>query len=41
MTRTTPVRAPYTQGTSEPPPPYDEHDVRPTYLVSGTLTRPR
>ncbi|MFE7231601.1 hypothetical protein ACFVAF_13195 [Streptomyces sp. NPDC057596] len=41
MARTTPVQAPYNKGTSEPPRPYDKPEVRPTYLVSDTPTRPR
>ncbi|MGW1401173.1 hypothetical protein ACWCRF_21485 [Streptomyces sp. NPDC002405] len=36
-----PYRPPYNKGTSEPPRPYDKPDVRPTYLVSDTPTRPR
>ncbi|MFD9222690.1 hypothetical protein ACFWDI_22350 [Streptomyces sp. NPDC060064] len=40
-TRTTPVQAPYNQAHGRPPTPYDEDDVRPSYLVSGPLTPSR
>ncbi|WP_258382791.1 hypothetical protein [Streptomyces sp. NTH33] len=36
-----PYKPPYNKGAGEPPRPYDKRDVRPTYLVSGTPTRPR
>ncbi|WP_458996791.1 hypothetical protein [Streptomyces sp. SD15] len=40
-TRTTPVQAPYNQVHSRPPTPYDEDDVRPSYLVSGPFAQSR